>query len=855
MPGRLDQTPVPIFLSVEGGTMKGPICGVSGTEPCHYLTYGQILNLVSGGGGGGPFVPETRNVIAGAGLTGGGALSADVTLTVGAGTGILIGGSSVNFDTAFGDGRYALSGTVAPHSLFGPSHSDVVGSPISGQIIAFDGTNWIPRPFPVGGDGGFVVAGSGVFATNPIRIDILAGVGILTSTSGVYLDLGYLDGRYEQSGTFEPVFAGSGLIQAGQDFHVQTGSGLYLQDDLVGADLNFLGTLYAASGNFELSGTADLRISQHEAAADPHPQYLTSGEGNVLYALSGAGVPQAAGSGLVDAAGSRHVQVGSGLYLTDDLVGLNVQFTDTRYALSGANPPSAAGSGLITAGGAHHVQTGSGLYLQDDLVGVDVAFLFTQFAASGHQLEQHGNVQGVWTSGQIICYDGTNFVPCNDISGIAQINAGSGLIRVNGTLHAQIGSGLYLTDDLLGVDFTQVQPSGDYVTQAEGDQLYAASGFAYAAGSGLISAGENYHVQVGSGLYLTDDLVGFDTGFGDTRYALSGIGNNPPAGSGLILNGGYHVQTGSGLYLQEDLVGADIAFFDARYAQSGVSPTVHAGSGLIAVGETVHIQTGSGLYLQDDLVGVDIAFLSTLYAISGSASGLAYTKQESDNRFLKLDASNDPVTGDLEIQANLQAVSGLFGNVAGGSYVELNSSGIILHGGAREWQDLRVTPTAVRVGQHRVPDFADLRGSVRTYCFDGDSKLQQVYFEIALPHGVDTSQPLQPHVHFAPFVSGNDNVQWFLEYTIADTGSVLPSTVTVSGQETAGDAFEHRVCHLGEISLSGYNGNSTAIMCRLYRDPTDGGDTFTEDAGFLFFNVHYLLRQIGSNEELPTGHE
>lgn len=45
-------------------------------------------------------VPITRQVLAGAGLTGGGALSADVTLNVGAGAGILVGDDTVAIDTA-----------------------------------------------------------------------------------------------------------------------------------------------------------------------------------------------------------------------------------------------------------------------------------------------------------------------------------------------------------------------------------------------------------------------------------------------------------------------------------------------------------------------------------------------------------------------------------------------------------------------------------------------------------------------------------------------------------------------------------------------------------------------------------
>src|SRR5690606_966623 len=45
-------------------------------------------------------VPNTRQVIAGSGLTGGGALSSNVTLNVGAGTGITVGTNTVSLDTS-----------------------------------------------------------------------------------------------------------------------------------------------------------------------------------------------------------------------------------------------------------------------------------------------------------------------------------------------------------------------------------------------------------------------------------------------------------------------------------------------------------------------------------------------------------------------------------------------------------------------------------------------------------------------------------------------------------------------------------------------------------------------------------
>lgn len=58
----------------------------------------RILTLekrLAGGGGGGGSTPMSRQIISGAGLTGGGDLSADRTLAVGAGVGITVNADDV----------------------------------------------------------------------------------------------------------------------------------------------------------------------------------------------------------------------------------------------------------------------------------------------------------------------------------------------------------------------------------------------------------------------------------------------------------------------------------------------------------------------------------------------------------------------------------------------------------------------------------------------------------------------------------------------------------------------------------------------------------------------------------------
>lgn len=104
------------------------------------------------------------------------------------------------------------------------------------------------------------------------------------------------------------------------------------------------------------------------------------------------------------------------------------------------------------------------------------------------------------------------------------------------------------------------------------------------------------------------DLAGYGEEYYDQRYRLSGTGFDIP---------------GSGLYSQATpgpsgyIVGYDTAFGDARYALSGSGggggPALQAGSGLIKVDNDLHVQVGSGLYLLPDEVGVDIDSLDNRY--------------------------------------------------------------------------------------------------------------------------------------------------------------------------------------------------------------------------------------------------
>ena len=172
------------------------------------------------------------------------------------------------------------------------------------------------------------------------------------------------------------------------------------------------------------------------------------------------------------------------------------------------------------------------------------------------------------------------------------------------------------------------------------------------------------------------------------------------------------------------------------------------------------------------------------------------------------------------------------------------------------WDDLRTPSNSVKVqGSSGIPSYAqfadDGSGStgVYTYMFE-PTDLNQVFFTIQMPHTYKEGTDLVPHVHWAPQSTNGGNCEWKMEYTIANIGTVFGDTATVTMLDAAdGTINKHQVTTGATIDGSGMD-ISHMLVCRLYRDGGEGDDTFTGDAAFLEFDVHFEINTMGSRREL-----
>lgn len=128
--------------------------------------------------------------------------------------------------------------------------------------------------------------------------------------------------------------------------------------------------------------------------------------------------------------------------------------------------------------------------------------------------------------------------------------------------------------------------------------------------------------------------------------------------------------------------------------------------------------------------------------------------------------------------------------------------------------------------------------------------MDQIFFEVQMPHCWKVGSRIYPHVHWSPDTTDTGNCTWKLEYSWANINDAFgaPATITAT-QAGSGTAWKHQLATFE--AGAGIDGTgktlSSMIACRLYRDaPTD---TFTGDAFLLEFDIHFEIDTLGSRTE------
>lgn len=201
-----------------------------------------------------------------------------------------------------------------------------------------------------------------------------------------------------------------------------------------------------------------------------------------------------------------------------------------------------------------------------------------------------------------------------------------------------------------------------------------------------------------------------------------------------------------------------------------------------------------------------------------------------------------------------------FISVGGNAQIE-TPAGKTLVLGNPVYDDLRVEMSSVRVPATGGPGFSQFKdnGSGSTgvflYWFDASS-VEQVYFCAQFPHGQMQNSGVSPHIHWTPAANGTAGhvVSWGLEYTWSDIGGAFGNTsIIYTNTRFPNDASlvagKHYLSDFADIKVGMEISN--VLICRLFRDATGAGltDSYTGDAGAIYFDFHYKLNTLGSTSE------
>jgi hypothetical protein len=165
-----------------------------------------------------------------------------------------------------------------------------------------------------------------------------------------------------------------------------------------------------------------------------------------------------------------------------------------------------------------------------------------------------------------------------------------------------------------------------------------------------------------------------------------------------------------------------------------------------------------------------------------------------------------------------------------------------------------IYPSSVSTaGGASAPSFTAYNGALKAYEFLGAATMKEIHIGFQLNHKYKIGSTVSPHIHlYIPNDVTGGTILFGLEYTFAaidQVGVIAP--VIVYGSLVVGanaGIFNNAILEFTDIVGTG-KGISSVIMCRLFRDPTVGGDTFASSVWLKSCDIHIEQDHLGSDTE------
>jgi hypothetical protein len=269
----------------------------------------------------------------------------------------------------------------------------------------------------------------------------------------------------------------------------------------------------------------------------------------------------------------------------------------------------------------------------------------------------------------------------------------------------------------------------------------------------------------------------------------------------------------------------------------------HTGASPTFVGLTLSGLTASRLMATDGTkAAVSVAALTSW--IAGTVNQITVT--DDGDGTVTLSTPQDIHTGATPSFAGFTKI----GDAS--NYTTIEADGTVeFNGDATVWDDLRIPGSSVQKGAS-APDLGTFLGSGNLLVnrFDGNATTEQIYFTAQLPHSYKQGSDIYPHIHWTPTDGNAGNVKWQLEYSWQNINGTFSGTTTLTVTDsTDSTAWKHLLAPFSAITGTSKT-ISSMLVCRLFRDPSDGDDTYGSDAALLEIDFHFEIDTVGSRQAL-----
>lgn len=183
---------------------------------------------------------------------------------------------------------------------------------------------------------------------------------------------------------------------------------------------------------------------------------------------------------------------------------------------------------------------------------------------------------------------------------------------------------------------------------------------------------------------------------------------------------------------------------------------------------------------------------------------------------------------------------------------DLSGAGVDLmdFDGSTLYADYLIPGTSVRGGA-TAPDTAELRDGLYLPAFDGVATAEQAFFTVHILHDFRRGQQPTFHVHWSHNqASPSGNVKWFIDYSYSHgyEAGTFGAPTTLSVVDAAGVQYAHHITDDDSMTVTADMEPDGQLICRIYRNPADGEDTFAADAFLIGVDMHYQIGQIATFE-------